>query len=325
MPDKGSVRGAERGGPAVVGVDLGGTNVRAGLVAGGKLVRVVAAKIDARAPVAGVLDKIYSVIEPLVAGPDAGVAAIGAGVPSVLDVERGVVYDVQNIPSWKEVPLKARLEARFGLPVTVNNDANCFALAEWRFGRARGRRHAVGLIIGTGLGAGIIADGRLVSGAHCGAGEFGMLPYLDRNFESYASGQFFERVHGLTGEAAARRAARGDRAARRMFAEYGAHLGEAVKAVCYACDPEIIVLGGSVSRSFRWFAPALRARFRTFAYAPIVRDLEIAVSNLSQPGVLGAAGLALAALGGRMPTPRAVEKSAAVTTRRSAFLSGGPR
>jgi len=297
MPVKRSARRAGRGGPAVVGIDLGGTNVRAGLVRGGKLVRVVAAKIDARAPVDGVLERIFSVVEPIVVGPGPRVAAIGAGVPSVIDVERGIVYDVQNIPSWKEVPLKARLEDRFGLPVTINNDANCFALAEWRFGRARGRRHAVGLIIGTGLGAGIIADGRLVSGAHCGAGEFGMLPYLDRNFEYYACGQFFEHVHGTTGEGAARRAARGDRAARRMFAELGAHLGETVKAVCYACDPEIIVLGGSVSKSYRWFAPALRARFRTFAYAPIVRDLEIAVSNLAQPGVLGAAGLALEALG----------------------------
>jgi glucokinase len=296
MPAKRSGAGGKAGGPAVVGVDLGGTNVRAGLVKDGKLIRVVAAKIDARATVDGVLERIYSVVEPIVVDPGTNVAAIGAGVPSVLDVERGVIYDVQNIPSWKAVPLKARLEGRFGLPVTVNNDANCFALAEWRFGRARGRRHAVGLIIGTGLGAGIIADGRLVSGAHCGAGEFGMLPYLDRNFEYYACGQFFEHVHGTTGEDAARRAARGDRAARRMFAEYGAHLGEAVKAVCYACDPEIIVLGGSVSRSYRWFAPALRARFRTFVYAPIVRDLEIAVSALTEPGVLGAAGLSLAAL-----------------------------
>lgn len=285
--------GAGKGRPAVVGVDLGGTNVRAGLVAEGKLVRVVAAKIDARAPVEGVLERIYSVVAPIVADPRTRVAAVGVGAPSVIDVARGIVFDVQNIPSWQEVPLKARLEDRFGLPVTVDNDANCFALAEWRFGRARGRRHAVGLIIGTGLGAGIIADGRLVSGAHCGAGEFGMLPYLDRNFEYYACGQFFAHVHGTTGEAAARRAARGDRAARRMFAEYGAHLGEAVKAICYACDPEIIVLGGSVSRSFRWFAPALRKRFRTFAYAPIVRDLEIAVSSLNQPGVRGAAALAL--------------------------------
>ncbi len=296
MPAKRSGPVAGRGGPAVVGVDLGGTNVRAGLVADGRLVRLVAAKIDARSEVDAVLERIYSVVAPIVADPETRIAAIGAGVPSVIDVARGVVYDVQNIPSWKEVPLKARLEDRFGLPVTVNNDANCFALAEWKFGRARGRRNAVGLIVGTGLGAGIIADGRLVSGAHCGAGEFGMLPYLDRNFEYYACGQFFAHVHGTTGEAAARRAARGDRAARRMFAELGVHLGETVKAVCYACDPEIIVLGGSVSRSYRWFAPALWKRFRTFAYAPIVRDLEIAVSGLVQPGVLGAAGLALEAL-----------------------------
>ena len=184
------------------------------------------------------------------------VAGIGAGVPSIIDLKAGVVYDVQNIPSWKKVPLKALLEERYRLPVYVNNDANCFAAGEKHFGKLGPYDNAVGLIVGTGLGAGIIANGRLYSGANCGAGEFGMLPYLDRNFEAYASGQFFDRVHGTSGRETAERAARGDRAALEIFAEFGRHLGEAVKAICYAVDPEIIVLGGSVSKSYRFFRAA---------------------------------------------------------------------
>jgi glucokinase len=86
---------------------------------------------------------------------DASVTGIGIGVPSVVDVETGIVYDVTNIPSWKKVELKSILETKFGLPVRVNNDVNCFILGEHRHGVARGFRSVVGLAMGTGLGGGI--------------------------------------------------------------------------------------------------------------------------------------------------------------------------
>ncbi|MDH4197235.1 MAG: ROK family protein, partial [Candidatus Aminicenantes bacterium] len=167
---------------------------------------------------------------------------------------------------------------------------------EKRFGKARPFRHAVGLIVGTGLGAGVIIDGRRSAGPHCGAGEVGMVPYLDGTYEDYASGRFFAVRHGTTGEELARRARRGDARARRIFAEFGVHLAEAVKTILYTFDPEIIVLGGSVSRSYRFFARDLRARLLTFAYAPTLRDLRIAVSTTPQIAVLGAAALCLDAL-----------------------------
>ncbi len=219
------------------------------------------------------------------------VAGIGAGVPSVIDLMTGTVYDVQNIPSWKRVPLKARLEERYRRPVFVNNDANSFAAGEKIFGKIRPYDSAVGLIVGTGLGSGVIANGRLYSGANCGAGEFGMLPYLDRNFEAYASGQFFERVHGVTGRDLAARAAAGEANALAIFAEFGRHLGEAVKAVCYAVDPEIIVLGGSVSKSYGFFRAALWEAFETYAYSLARERLKIEVSETEGIAILGAAAL----------------------------------
>jgi glucokinase len=225
------------------------------------------------------------------------VAGLGAGVPSVIDLKTGTVYDVQNIPSWTKVPLKARLEERYQRPVNVNNDANAFAAGEKHFGKIAPYDSAVGLIVGTGLGAGIIANGRLYSGVNCGAGEFGMLPYLDRDLEAYASGQFFERVHGLTGRELAVRAERGDGAALTAFAEFGRHLGEAVKAICYAVDPEIIVLGGSVSRSFRFFQAALRETFQSYAYSIAKERLKIEVSATDNIALLGAAALYLDAAG----------------------------
>jgi glucokinase len=229
------------------------------------------------------------------------VDGIGAGVPSVIDLATGTVFDVQNIPSWKKIPLRAILEERYRRPVFVNNDANCFAAGEKHFGKIRPYDSAVGLIVGTGLGAGIIANGRLHSGANSGAGEFGMISYLDRNFEAYASGQFFERVHGVSGRELAARAERGDGPALAIFAEFGGHLGEAVKIICYAVDPEIIVLGGSVSRSFRFFRAALGETFRTYAYSLAKERLKIEVSETEGIAILGAAALYFEAKGAKNP------------------------
>jgi glucokinase len=275
-------------GPAVVGIDLGGTNVRAGRVVDGRLEDVRSVPVRGRGTAEEVLEDLFGAVDAVMRE---GVAGIGAGVPSVIDLATGTVYDVQNIPSWTKVPLKARLEERYGLPAFVNNDANSFAAGEKVYGKIRPYDSAVGLIVGTGLGSGIIAHGRLYSGVNCGAGEFGMLPYLDRNFEAYASGQFFERVHGVTGKELAGRAGKGDTRALAVFREFGRHLGEAVKAVCYAVDPEIIVLGGSVSKSYAFFREALWESFASYAYSIARERLKIEVSETENIAVLGAAAL----------------------------------
>lgn len=276
--------------PAVMGVDLGGTNVRAAIWDGERLGEIHSARIDASAPGEEVFARVCSVIGAC--GP-ARCAAIGIGVPSLVDAERGIAYDTLNIPGWSEFPLKRRLEERFGLPAFADNDANCFALGEHRFGKGRPYRTLVGLTLGTGLGGGIIIDGKLHSGRLGGAGEFGMVPYRDRFVEYYAAGQFFRNVHGLSGEEAAARAASGDPAARAMFHEYGIHLGNAIQVVLHAIDPEIIILGGSVSRSFRFFEAGMRESLARFAYPRVVATLKIEVSELPNAGILGAAALAL--------------------------------
>ena len=275
-------------GPVVLGIDLGGTNARAGRVVDGRLAEVRSVPVRSRGSEEEVLEDLFRAVDPLVRDD---VAGIGAGVPSVIDLATGTVYDVQNIPSWKKVGLKAILEGRYRRPAFVNNDANCVAAGEMYYGKIRPYASAVGLIVGTGLGAGIIANDRLYSGINCGAGEFGMLPYLDRNFEAYASGQFFERVHGLGGRELAGRAEMRDRWALDVFAEFGRHLGEAVKAICYAVDPEIIVLGGSVSKSYRFFRAALWETFQTYAYSIAKERLRIEVSETEGIAILGAAAL----------------------------------
>jgi glucokinase len=272
----------------ILGVDLGGTHARAAVVRDQRLGEVSSVRVHAQGSVDEVLDQLRGLIDRTMPGRCDG---LGIGVPSVVDVERGIVYDVQNIPSWREVPLKSILEARYGVPVLVNNDANCFALGERHFGKGVGRRSLIGLILGTGFAGGIIIDGRLYPGRNCGAGEFGLIPYLDSIYEHYCSGQFFTRRVGQTGTELFQRAERGDHDALQAFAEFGHHLGQAIKTILYAYDPEAIILGGSVRKAFRFFEGAMWESLRSFAFANSVNRLTIAVSELEHVAILGAVAL----------------------------------
>lgn len=270
------------------GIDLGGTTIRAGLVED-RAVRVVhEAPTPADGPQEEVLEQIYALLDRL---PIEEAASIGAGVPSMVDVDTGVVYDVQNIPSWTEVPLGARLEARYDVPVYVQNDANCFALAEYHFGAGGGQSLMVGLILGTGFAGGIVPDGELFSGRSCGAGEFGTAPYRDGIYEHYCAGLFFEREYGVTGAEAYDRATSGDKDARAMFKEMGTHLGHAIKSVLYAVDPAHIVLGGLVRQAYPLFEEAMWTEIETFAFSRALDTLTFDLSELEHAGVLGAAAL----------------------------------
>lgn len=272
-----------------MGIDLGGTQVRAGLVSGGALLRKGGTRVAGLVTEQEVLDRIFTLIEET--GLE-GVAGIGIGVPSIVDVVRGIVYDTVNIPSWKEVHLKDILETRYGVPVFVNNDANCFALGEQRYGAGLGHQNLVGVTIGTGLGAGVIIEGRLFSGTHCGAGEVGNIQYKDAVVEAYASGQFFMRVHGLRGEDVLEKAMAGDAEARAIFYEYGLHLGQALLMIVYAYDPEIIVLGGSVAAAYALFEGGMWESLRTSVFPHALSNLSIKVSNMKEIAIIGAACLA---------------------------------
>jgi glucokinase len=212
-------------------------------------------------------------------------------VPSVVDVKQGIVYDVQYIPSWKEVHLKKIIEDRYRVPVIVNNDANCFAIGEFYFGKGAGHENMIGLTIGTGLGAGIIINHRLYAGPNCGAGEFGMVEYRDHCYEYYASGQFFQNEHNISGEEVFQNAKSGDKAARRLYGEMGIHLGNAVKLIMYTYDPSLIILGGSVRFAYPYFSETMWERIQTFAYPKSIEGLRIELSELENSGILGAAGL----------------------------------
>ncbi len=172
-----------------IGIDLGGTNIRAGILEGNELKNILSARLNANGNAAEILQQVYAITDPLF---DDSILSIGIGVPGLVDHQNALVYDVVNIPSWQKVPLIEWMEERYKVPVLVNNDANCFALGEYYTMENSGIDSMVGLTIGTGLGSGLILHKKLYTGRNGGAGEFGMIPYLDHNYEYYASGQFFE-------------------------------------------------------------------------------------------------------------------------------------
>src|SRR5258708_2196740 len=271
-----------------MGIDLGGTQVRAGLVRNGQLLKKTAARIAGLPTEGAVLDRICSLMEEL--GLD-GVSGIGIGVPSIVDVRRGIVYDTVNIPSWKEVHLKDILEEKYGIPVWVNNDANCFALGEQRYGAGAGCSNLAGVTIGTGLGTGLILAGKLFSGTHCGAGEIGNIGYKDATIETYASGQYFMNECGQSGESLLQQALDGDEAAKEIFHAYGYHLGQALLMILYAYDPEMIVLGGSVIQSYPFFEKGMWESLHTCVFPHSLQALRIECSQTKDIAIIGASCL----------------------------------
>lgn len=267
-----------------IGVDLGGTNVRAGLVKNGRIVRLLSEPCKADRPEGEVVDHIASLIGALMT-PE--VSRIGIGVPSVVDADKGIVYDVVGIPSWREVYLKDLLEKRFSVPVHVNNDCNCFALGVCRFGEASAFGDVVCIALGTGVGAGVVVGGKLYCGRNTGAGEIGCIPYLDRDYEYYCSSRFFVG-HGTTGKEAYERAVAGDSGALALWHEFGGHIGQLVMMVLYAYDPEAIVFGGSIAQAFGFFREAMYEQLKRFPYAKTLEGLHICCSSVEYVGLLGA-------------------------------------
>lgn len=272
----------------VIGVDLGGTNVRAGAIRGAEVCRRYSRSVSAKAAEEVVLEELFDAIDRV---HSSDVRGIGCGVPTIVDVERGIVHNVENIPSWREVPLKAILERRYGVPAFVNNDANCFALGELHFGKGVHYRHLLGVTLGTGLGVGVIVDGRLYCGANCGAGEVGSIPFRERTVEYYCSGLRLVREHGVGGDVLCRRAQEGDAKALAAFEALGSDLGRAVTILLFAYDPQIVVFGGSVAEAMPFWLPALRRELAAFPQPHVVERLVIERSERPEIALLGAAAL----------------------------------
>ena len=273
---------------SILGIDMGGTSIVGGRIEGDGIVEQIS--VDTCAQEGG--DKTMTILKELVRTlKTTDTRAIGIGVPSVVDREAGIVYNVQNIKDWDEVHLKSLLEAEFGLPIHIDNDANCFAYGEKIYGKGKGFRNFVGITLGTGVGGGIIQNHHLLSDSNCGSGEFGELPYLDSILEEYCGSRFFTRTAGRSGYEIALKARQGDAESIEIYNQYGKHISVLVKMILLILDPEAIIFGGSITNSFDLFENAMYENLKDFPYPKSVEKIQLLTSDLHNIGILGAGAL----------------------------------
>ncbi len=158
-----------------VGVDFGGTFIKLGVCRGGELLET-----DEPIPTgahSGPIAQVDVIAERVKAmrARHPGIAAVGVGVPGLVDFDRGYVHVLTNVPGWNGVQLRDLLAVETGLPVTVENDANAMTYAEWRYGAARGLKNVIGITLGTGVGGGVVLDGQMYRGSRFSAGEIGQM------------------------------------------------------------------------------------------------------------------------------------------------------
>jgi glucokinase len=292
-----------------IGIDLGGTELRAAVVsADGEVLahaRTMTAALDGPEAVIAQMADLVGQIAP---GHD--VRGVGIGSPGPLDAEAGVVVHASTLLGWNDVPIVALAEARLGLPVRLDNDANVAALAEWRFGAARGLRHLVYVTVSTGIGGGVIVDGRLMHGRGTQASEIGHMRITEAPvpctcggfgcWEALASGTALgQRATelGSLGRVTARDVAllaeAGNEVAQHLLAEEARWLGIGFANLLHLYAPEMIVVGGGVSECLPAMRPAIEAVIQRQAM-PAYRDVPIVTAALGRrAGVIGAALLVL--------------------------------
>jgi len=292
-----------------IGLDLGGTDLKAGLVSDrGEVLRFLRRPARAGEHADAPLEVIAGAVADLrraAAGPLAG---IGLGCPGVIDPMSGaLVGRTPHLPHWDSLPLRALLTERLGASPVVENDANLAALAEHRVGAARGARVSLTITVGTGIGCGVIVEGRVLRGAHGGAGELGHLP-MDGRFpcrcgvpgcvEPECSGSGLvarAREAGLVvsdAGAVFAAAAAGDPRATRLIERMTDRLGALIAAAVNLLDPEVVVIGGGVSNAGEALLEPLRLAVACYALESLRDGVRIVGAVLGErAGVVGA-GLA---------------------------------
>lgn len=302
-----------------IGIDLGGTELRAAAMdEAGAVLRHAQVPTAARAGPAAVIAQMERLVEEVGAGLTP--IGIGIGSPGPLDAEAGIVLHAPMLTGWWDVPLAQMVAERTGLPTMIENDANAAALAEWRFGAGQGARHLVYVTVSTGIGGGIIIDGRLLHGYRGMAGEIGHMAITEAPipcacgglgcFEALASGSALgrrAREAGLRGDApvSAREVAlladEGQPLARALMRDEARYLGLGFTNLLHLYAPEVIVVGGGLSACLPAMAADIEAVIAARAM-PAFRTVPLRAAGLgARAGVIGAA---LIGLGVAQPEPR---------------------
>jgi len=286
-----------------IGVDIGGTNIRAGAVApdGGIIGEPFSVATGATDPKELIVTRIIESINALVERNNLGkfiIQGIGLGVTGPLDVKNGTILQCPNLPTMDFFPLREVIEKEFNLPVFMNNDANAMMLGESFWGAGKGSDCVLGITLGTGLGCAIVIDRKVWMGATETAGEIWISPYQDGIIEDVVSGNgvsiLYEKSSGqkLTAHEVAARAFAGDPRAVAAWNEFGKAVAYALSWSVNLIDPDVVIIGGSMANSLELFYPAM-LEFLCQNVCPIpAQKLRIVKAQLGDnAGFIGAAAL----------------------------------
>ena len=312
----------------IVGIDLGGTNIAAGAMPtdGTREIAMRMIPTLAEGGAGAVVDRIAALVEEVIAQTRAETGAersdflgVGIGSPGPLDRARGVVIVTPNL-GWRDFPLRDEVANRVNLPATLDNDANCATLGEWWCGAAKGGRNVVGMTIGTGIGGGLILDGKLYHGSSDAAGEIGhtTIDSTGRRckcgnygcLEAYTSGpaiamrarevlegdedsMLTKMVDGdmskITAQTVFEASKRGDAVALEVVRDTAHFLGVGVSNLINIFNPDIFVIAGGVTQAGDLLFDPLRAEVRRRAFKPSVDACRIVAGSLPlSAGVVGA-------------------------------------
>jgi glucokinase len=312
----------------IIGVDLGGTNIVVGALSADGAQQFGMHSIPTRADLGAdaVVERMVQLVERVAAETLAATGAtrsqilgVGIGSPGPLSRATGVVIFTPNL-GWSNFPLRDRIADAVQLPATLDNDANCATLGEWWLGAARGARHVVGLTIGTGIGGGLILDGRLfhgvgdvageighttidANGRRCGCGNYGCLEayasgpaIAERAREALAGGEPSVMPAAVGGDLSRLTAAtvydaaqHGDRLAQEVVRETARILGIGIANLLNIFNPDVVVLAGGVTQAGDQLFEPMRAEVRRRAFKPAVDACRIVPGELQgNAGVVGA-------------------------------------
>ena len=289
----------------VVGIDFGGTKIKFGLIREGGAILGETLTLPTNSDRRGdeIVGTMIEGIEQIAQDSELAIEkinGIGIGSPGPLDLKKGIILEAPNLPTLHYFPLKQTLENYLNIPVAINNDGNCFVLGEACFGSAQSASIVCGATLGTGFGCGIVIDRKIFEGATGTAAEVWRSPYADRNFEEYGSARAVVRVYQqitdreLDAKEIFALAQKSDQEAVAAWSEFGVHLGTILAIITNVVDPDVIVIGGSVSNAWQFFYNSLIENLnKNINHAPR-EHLQVVRAALGEnAGLLGAAALLL--------------------------------
>ncbi len=285
-----------------IGVDIGGT--KCAVVLGDTTGNIVKKIKFPTTNLTETLNQIFTYTAELWTD---GIEAIGISCGGPLDSKKGVILGPPNLPGWDEVPITELLTERFGVPAYLKNDADACAVAEWQFGAGRGSDNVIFLTFGTGIGAGLILNGKLYEGA-CGmAGEVGHVRLFKTgntgygkqgSYEGYCSGGGIAQYGCGTAEELAVRAARGDAEALRMWDRIGRNLGSLLSILIDILNPDVIVIGSIYVRAGHFMKDGMMQVLEQETLAPNRNACRIMPAKLGESlGDIAALSVAITSSG----------------------------